>query len=172
MMYLKYLWYVVRHKWYVMLECFKVGLIWRGLVHDMSKFLPDEFIAYARYFYGPKETGVLDCPAGGKDVPVVMWPEGVKAAFDLAWFKHQRRNVHHWEYWIHIDKWCEKIEVIEMPRKHVLEMVCDWKGAGKAQGKKGKDECKKWYLEKRDLMTFHPSTRDLVESILGIEEES
>ena len=51
-MYYKYLQYVIKHKYYVMIECFKVGLYWRGLVHDMSKFRPSEFIPYARYFYG------------------------------------------------------------------------------------------------------------------------
>jgi len=50
--YLQYLSYVLRHKWHVSLECFHHGLYWRGITHDLSKFLPDEFIPYARYFYG------------------------------------------------------------------------------------------------------------------------
>lgn len=50
--YWKYFKYVLRHKWYVFLACLKYGLIWRGIVHDLSKFKPDEFIAYARFFYG------------------------------------------------------------------------------------------------------------------------
>jgi len=50
--YLKYLKYVLVHKYYVFIECFKVGLFWRGIMHDMSKFFPDEFLPYARYFYG------------------------------------------------------------------------------------------------------------------------
>jgi len=52
MKYLKYLKYILKHKWYVMIECFKNGLIWRGLMHDLSKFLPSEFIPYANFFYG------------------------------------------------------------------------------------------------------------------------
>ena len=43
--YLKYLSYVLRHKWFVMLACFKVKLFWQGITHDLSKFLPDEFIS-------------------------------------------------------------------------------------------------------------------------------
>jgi len=40
MRYLKYLKYLLRHKWFVMLECFKEGLFWLGLTHDLSKFSP------------------------------------------------------------------------------------------------------------------------------------
>lgn len=28
---------------------------------------------------------------------------GVKEAFDLAWLKHQKRNPHHWQYWLLIN---------------------------------------------------------------------
>ena len=51
---LKYMWYVIRHKYYVLIECFKVGLYWRGIMHDWSKFLPSELIPYANFFNGPK----------------------------------------------------------------------------------------------------------------------
>lgn len=50
--YLKYLRYLLRHKWYVGIECFKRGLYWRGIIHDMSKFRPAEFIPYTNFFYG------------------------------------------------------------------------------------------------------------------------
>ena len=51
-MYWKYFKYVIRHKLFVFIECYKLGKIWRGITHDLSKFLPDEFIPYSRYFYG------------------------------------------------------------------------------------------------------------------------
>ena len=37
----RYLWYVIRHKWFVGVECVKRGLWWRGLVHDLSKFVKE-----------------------------------------------------------------------------------------------------------------------------------
>ena len=86
MKHLKYLSYVVRHRWFVFVECVKLGVIWRGLVHDLSKFLPDEWFPYASYFYDP-------APDGGHR-------PRQKEAFDLAWLKHQHRNPHHWQYWI------------------------------------------------------------------------
>lgn len=35
------------HKWLVMKHCFRLGLYWRGLTHDLSKYMPSEF-AYVR----------------------------------------------------------------------------------------------------------------------------
>ena len=43
--------YTVAHKWYVFLECVKMGIFWRGVFHDLSKFTPSEFCQYANYFF-------------------------------------------------------------------------------------------------------------------------
>jgi len=42
-----------------------------------------------------------------------------------------------------------------------LEMLCDWIGAGKAQG--FGNNTAKWYLENKDKMKLHPITREWVE---------
>lgn len=48
----KYLVYLIRHKYYVFMAGFSVGCsLWQIVVHDWSKFLPSEWIPYARYFY-------------------------------------------------------------------------------------------------------------------------
>ena len=44
--------YLMEHKWFVLLECWKRGLIWRGLIHDLSKLRPSEVFGYASYFGG------------------------------------------------------------------------------------------------------------------------
>lgn len=54
MPHLRYLWYVLRHKWYV----FQAGRVlkvpvWQLLMHDLSKFTPAEWFPYVAYFYGP-----------------------------------------------------------------------------------------------------------------------
>jgi hypothetical protein len=99
-MYCKYLKYVIRHKWYVFVECCKLGIPIRGLLHDMSKLLPSEFIPYAHYFYG---TWMKESEWHGdvrNYVPYSCTEMGVSKAFDLAWLKHQKRNPHHWQYWL------------------------------------------------------------------------
>lgn len=96
-----YLKYVIRHKWYVFLECLKYGLVWRGIKHDYTKLLPSEWFPYVEYFYGEKaahpKTKVFK---DGDFVPLMEPPEHVKRAFDAAWNHHQKRNRHHWQYWL------------------------------------------------------------------------
>lgn len=48
--YFKHFKTIVKHKWYVMKFCFKCGLYWRGLVHDLSKFSFAEFSASVAYW--------------------------------------------------------------------------------------------------------------------------
>lgn len=99
-MYWKYLKYVLKHKWYVFVECCKLGIPLRGLLHDLSKLLPSEFFPYAHYFYG---TWIKESEWHGDKRNYVPWKYtemGVKEAFDLAWLKHQKRNKHHWQYWL------------------------------------------------------------------------
>ena len=40
------------HKFWVGYYCFKAGLYWQGIVHDLSKFSPIEFIESAKYYQG------------------------------------------------------------------------------------------------------------------------
>jgi len=39
----KYLAYVVRHKWFVFWACADLGILWRGLVHDLGKLRLSEW---------------------------------------------------------------------------------------------------------------------------------
>jgi len=161
-MFFKYLWYLIRHKWYVMIECFKLGQYWRGITHDLSKFRPSEFIPYMRYFYGnyplfesikrhPEFTGYLK-------------KEQVERDFDEAWLKHIHRNPHHWQHWV-LREDSGKIKVLNMPEKYILEMIADWHGAGMAIT--GKKNTKEWYLKNGDKMQLSPFTRESVEIMLG-----
>ncbi len=155
-MYWKYLKYVSRHKWYVFVECYKRNLIWRGIVHDLSKFRPSEFIPYARYFYGdypPYDVGVT-----------TYWPhrfrEDVERRFDRAWLFHIHRNPHHWQYWL-LQEDDGPIKKIPIPIKYLKEMGCDWLGAGKAIT--GKNNIKEWYAENKDRIQLKVINRKWVE---------
>ncbi|MFA5525633.1 MAG: DUF5662 family protein [Acholeplasmataceae bacterium] len=90
-----YLWYIARHKWFVFLECCRLGIPWRGLTHDLSKLRPSEFWAYCRWFYRGSDNG---------------------AAFNVAWLLHQRRNPHHWQYWMLLNDEPDKRWVLHGPR--------------------------------------------------------
>ena len=143
-----YLQYVLRHKWFVLIECRRRGLWWRGLMHDMSKFRPSEWVAYVNYFYGASSDHNYR----------------VNEAFNLAWLHHQHRNLHHWQYWVlKEDEGGHK--VLPMPHAYRTEMLCDWFGAGRAQGH---PDTRGWYLENRGSMNLHPDTRAWVETELRV----
>ena len=40
---------ITRHRHQVIRNCFKAGIPWQGLRHDLSKYSPTEFLEGARY---------------------------------------------------------------------------------------------------------------------------
>ena len=156
MKHLKNIQYIIKHKWYVLIECFNRGIFWRGITHDISKFLPDEFFPYSEHFYGINGTNNRDS---------IFYEPGKDFAFDKAWLKHIHRNDHHWQHWIlKLDN--GNIIILPMPEKCRLEMLCDWRGAAKAQGL-GNNTIK-WYIQNKNKMSLHPDTRKWVEDKLNI----
>lgn len=160
--YLKYLKYVIRHKWFVMIECFKRKQYWLGITHDWSKFLPSEFFPYANFFYGKKPKKVRDETGYYKPT------DTGDLAFDFAWLLHQKRNKHHWQWWI-LPTDEEGLKVFEMPMKYRIEMLCDWFGAGRAQGT---PDSLAWYKKSKDKMTLGDETRKWIENELGYNKSN
>lgn len=160
-MYWKYLKYVFRHKWYVLVECFKMGLIWRGICHDLSKFLPGEFVPYARFFYGKYPS--LENVHGDMRNRIQVYKEDVARSFDLAWLLHQKRNDHHWQWWI-LTEDDGGTKIMPMSINAIKELVCDWIGAGMAIS--GREDPWPWYQANREKMKFHSDTRRIIEMSL------
>ena len=114
---IKYLKYVLRHKWYVFIECINLGIPLRGFMHDMSKFFPSEWFPYANFFYG-KSRPVQ------KGFEIKNTHDAAEEAFDTAWLKHIHHNPHHWQYWI-LRQDDGGTKEIQMSYNYVLEMVAD-----------------------------------------------
>ena len=51
---------ITRHKWLVLKHCFRVGLYWQGLTHDLSKYSPVEFWTGARYYQGNRSPNEVE----------------------------------------------------------------------------------------------------------------
>lgn len=155
MTHLRYLRYLLRHKWYVFVECCRAGMPWRGLIHDWHKFLPDEWLAYAEHFYALQrandESGYIKADDQGD------------RGYDAAWLRHIHRGPHHWNHWIMFDG--GEVKVLEMPPRYRREMLCDWRGAGRAQG--FGDNTPEWYTRNKDKMLLGPKTRAWVELEIG-----
>lgn len=45
---------ITTHKMWVMRYCFKIGLYWQGLTHDLSKYSPTEFLVGMKYYQGDR----------------------------------------------------------------------------------------------------------------------
>lgn len=138
--------------------CFKCGQLKRGLLHDLSKFGTTEFFSSARYFQG--DSSPIDA-------------EKKEKGYSLAWQHHKGHNPHHWEYWID-NVGTYKNTPCKIPYDYVVEMLCDWLGAGIVYSKqkpnynKGYREPLEYYARCRHERIFHPETQHVIEGYLGI----
>lgn len=115
--------------------------------HDASKYDPEEYEAYDRYFYGKEKT-----------------PE-IKKEFRLAWLHHIHHNPHHWQHWVLIrDEPDEGIVALDMPHEYIIEMISDWWSFSWKTG--NLTEVFDWYNQHKDYMKLSDNTRKIVEEIL------
>lgn len=159
----EYLKYVLRHKWWVAIWCIHYGIPFAGVVHDLSKFHPREWFPYVDKFYGGEypERHYGDVRNHLGDKYTQPW---VDARFDEAWNHHQKRNPHHWQYWV-LREDDGATKALDMPMRYRKEMLADWRGAGIAIN--GRDETPEWYRRNRDKMILHPDVRAWIEYELG-----
>jgi len=146
--YIKHFLTITKHKWYVMIECFKVGLIWQGITHDLSKYSLVEFGSSAKYFQGDK-------------TPIGI--EKAEPGYSYAWLNHKAKNKHHWEYWIDFKK--GKLLKCPIPDKYILEMACDIKGASKSYGTNNPYE---HFKKNQKYMLMEKDSKKKLEKLLAI----
>ena len=112
---------ITKHRHLVMRYCFRCGLYEQGLLHDLSKYTPTEFLKGVRYYQGTQSPN----NAERKDTGV-----------SLAWLHHKGRNRHHYEYWTDYqypvpDGGRPTYGPVKMPNRYILEMFCDRVAAAK-----------------------------------------
>lgn len=164
--YFKYLRYVIRHKFYVMIYCFKFGLYWQGLTHDLHKLRWFPFVTYANHFYGGKKVKGNSPTGYAKPTTDLDDP-----AFDLAWLYHQKSQRHHWQFFVLMED-DGGVKLMPMPDKYWKEMVVDWYGASIATGRSDrtnyKENTKQWYIAHKNIIQMNGFTRAMVEQELGV----
>lgn len=154
MKWLSHLRTINHHKRLVMRYCFRVGLYRQGLLHDLSKYAPVEFLVGARYYQGTCSPN----DAERKD-----------RGYSSAWLHHKGRNKHHLEYWIDYDPQGEhRMTGMEMPVRYVVEMVCDRIAASRTYRRDAYQDADPYayYLRSKDHYLLHPATRELLERLL------
>jgi hypothetical protein len=148
---LDYAKHLLHHKWEVAKAGRHLGVSWwRCIFHDWTKLFWDEWNPYVAYFYGIKYH------------PDSKVMQNRQYAFDTAWNKHQKRNKHHWQYWL-LTEDSGRVIPLEMPWEDVKEMVADWIGASKASGD---SHIFSWYHKNQSKMLIHINTQHTVELIL------
>lgn len=149
--YFKHFWTISKHKYYVLIECWKRGLYWQGLVHDLSKYSPIEFFTSARYFQGDK-------------TPIDI--EKAEKGYSVAWLNHKAKNKHHWEYWVDFKN--GEILLCPIPYEYIIEMACDMIGASKAylKGKYDNKEPYNYFMTHKDTMLMGDVEKEDLETLL------
>lgn len=154
---LRHFFTITRHRLKVCAYCFKVGLVWQGLTHDLSKYSPSEFFAGVRFYQGNMSPQVK---------------ERVVLGYSGAWLHHKGRNKHHFEYWRDVDK-SGKSAPVKMPAKYFGEMVCDRIAASRIYlGKNYTPRSPLEYFERRtDVGYMHPETAEKLRCFLTLIAE-
>ena len=144
---------ITKHKLLVMDGCFKVGLYKQGLLHDLSKYSPTEFLIGIRYYQGNRSPNAAERDDKG---------------YSEAWMHHKGRNKHHYEYWSDMNRQTKRYESVPMPRKYLVEMVMDRRAACMTyQGKAYTSaSALNYYLNSKERYLMHPSTQQELEYIL------
>ena len=146
---------ITHHRWKVRSHCFRVGLYWRGLTHDLSKYSPTEFWTGAKYYQGTRSPNSYERELYG---------------YSAAWMHHKGRNRHHLEYWIDYAADGSGMCGMKMPLNYVLEMFCDRVAASKTyRGAAYRDsDPYDYYARSVDHYIIHPETAQTLEYLLRI----
>ena len=147
---------ITRHKWYVLQYCFRAGLYKQGLLHDLSKYSPVEFLVGAKYFQGDHSPNDEERRDKG---------------YSSAWLHHKGRNRHHLEYWIDYQRQPDgtvRLAGMHMPDRYVVEMFCDRLAASRVYRGKNFDTAApyEYYMRGKDATLLHPDSAALLEALL------
>lgn len=149
---------VTRHRNRVIAHCFRVGIGWQGLFHDLSKYSPAEFWVGARYYQGHRSPNEEERRLHG---------------YSKAWMHHKGRNRHHYEYWTDYHPVTKQVEPVKMPIRYVAEMFCDRVAASKIY--RGRDYADgdplAYFLGAKARRRIHPETSALLEGWLTMLAE-
>ena len=131
----KHLMTVHNHRKEVRKLCFKCGLYWQGLIHDLSKYSPTELIPSVKYYTGTRS-------------PIDNQIDDI--GYSEAWLHHKGRNKHHYEYWqddTHGHIRCN------IPYRYIAEMFCDRVAACKIYQKEKYTQSSAWKYFTENFIT-------------------
>ncbi|MGM9877538.1 MAG: DUF5662 family protein [Bacilli bacterium] len=148
----KHLATVNKHKWEVFKLCVKVGIPFRGIMHDLSKFSYEEIKESVKYYK----------KSNGKYSPLAACKRDI--GYSPAWLHHFGRNKHHFEYWY---DYCAPVKMPIIPFKYMLEMICDRIAASKTYNKKNYNDGKvyEYFMDNKKYYNLNPHLLDYLEEV-------
>ena len=149
---------ITTHRHEVIRNCFKAGIGFQGLFHDLSKYMPSEFFYGCKFYQGTRS------PNEG---------EREDHGFSFAWMHHKGRNKHHFEYWVDINVKTNQYEPVPMPIRYVKEMFADRLAASKTYLKKDYNNrsALEYFVSHNARDKMHQKTADLLEGWLRMLSE-
>lgn len=149
---------ITRHRHRVIAHCFRAGIGWQGLFHDLSKYSAAEFWVGARHYQGNRSPNE---------------EERARYGYSKAWMHHKGRNRHHYEYWTDYSPITKCVEPVKMPLRYVAEMFCDRVAASKIyRGETYTDQHPlEYFLSAKPRRRIHPDTSALLEGWLRMLAE-
>ena len=149
---------ITRHRHMVMRNCFRVGLYRQGLCHDLSKYMPTEFWAGARYYQGTRSPNAA---------------QREEVGYSEAWMHQKGRNRHHFEYWTDLVEGKEGYQPVPMPYRYVVESVMDRIAASKVyKGDRYYAGCELDYLDySGESKLMNPETAATLRELLTLLKE-
>lgn len=150
----KHLRTILKHKRLVFYNSCKLGILYRGLVHDLSKFRPSEFIRSSKSYLGNK-------------TPTIKERENNDGYSYIAVY-HTNRNKHHWQYWLDYNS--KEILVKKFPYKYALEYIADIMSASKTYNPKNYNGTVVLEYFKKHCVNYllHPMTKAFIIECLNI----
>ena len=148
---LKHIKLVSKHKWLVFKFSCKLGIPFRGFMHDWSKFSIDEFWESIKYY-------------DGKVSPITRCKQ--EKGYSKAWLHHKGRNKHHYQYWVDLGT---KGVAPVIPYKYMAEMICDKLSASITYNGKNwtnSSEYEYWQKEKTRVIV-NPKIENFLEAVFA-----
>ena len=141
------------HRFLVMKTCFKCGMYKQGLLHDLSKYSPQEFLPSVKYFQGYRS-------------PISKEKE--ICGYSTCYLHHKGRNKHHWEYWVDRKPKQPVLYVYPMPYRYMLESVIDRISASKTYKKEAYTNAEpyEFFINSTEYKVMNPKTVSQIEELL------
>ncbi|MBE6115138.1 MAG: hypothetical protein E7191_08705 [Erysipelotrichaceae bacterium] len=142
----------LKHKYFVFVNAMHLGIPWRGVIHDLSKFSLEELLPSGKYYQGIQSPQVLE--------------RNDNDDYSRVSVHHVGRNKHHWQYWV--DYRQTNTLVYCIPYTYAMEYVCDSLAASRVYGGKdvAKDNAYQYFVNYADKCLIHPSIKRFIASCL------